>query len=285
MMNTRKIKKFRFLRALCTLCACIFLGCATTGNEETVVQPRIPPESSLRVGITPTTPPLIFYQGGRIAGLEQELANALAESLGKTAKFVIVGWNELIPALLENRIDIIMSGMSITKMRETRINFSSPYLKAGQMSLIRSGDASFVKSASSIKNTQARVGFLKGTTGEFLVQKEFLMTTRKIPFAAARRAVQFLVEERIDIFIAGAPVIWWMAAKKEAKGLIPVPTLLTEEYFAWGIRKDNTELLESTNDFLETWKNDGRLKEVIMRWMPFAPPESMPWLQGEPRSR
>ena len=254
----------------------IALGCANTDNEGPVVQPVVPQENILQVGVTPTFPPTIFLENDRVTGLEVDFANALAKSMGKKARFVILGWKDLIPALQEKRIDIIMSGMSITEMRQGRLTFTAPYLNAGQMALVRMADLRFFPTEDSIKKTQSRVGFIEGTTGSFLVAQEFPLTNRKIPFPSSSRAIQALSEERIDIFIDDAPVIWWKAATQEKAGLARIPILLTEEQLAWGVRKDNTELLNSANLFLETWKGDGRLKRAIKKWMPPVPDERIP---------
>jgi polar amino acid transport system substrate-binding protein len=254
----------------------IVSGCAGTGREKSTAAPAALEENSLRIGVAPSAPPLAFYQEGRVAGVEADFANALAQSLGKTPRFVVLSWDDLIPALLEKRIDIIMSGMSVTRLRETRINFTAPYLKAGQMALVRNQDVSSYPSASAIKNTERRVGFMKGTTGDFLVQKEFQQTTRKIPYTLTKDAVQALIEERIDMVIDDAPVIWWNATAKEPQGLMLVPIFLTEENLAWGVRKDDAKLLESANRFLETWQSSGKLKSTIKQWIPSAPAERIP---------
>ena len=275
MMNRNDIEKSVMKLIYLTVIASV-IGCAGTVAEEPASQPAPPPENVLQVGVTPTAPPLIFYKDNGVVGLETEFAAALAKSLGKTPRFIMLGWDDLIPALLEKRIDIIMSGMSVTKMREARISFTSPYLKAGQMALVRNQDAAMYPTAASIKNTQARVGFMKGTTGSFLVQQEFQLTTRKISFGFVKDAIQALVEERVDLFIDDAPVIWYKGTTQEAQGLTPIPILLTEESLAWGVRKDDAQLLNAANLFLETWKNDGRLKNAITKWMPYAPAKSIP---------
>ena len=244
-------------------------GCATTGDGQTLPEPIIQKAQFLRVGINPTAPPLIFKQGLRTVGLEADLARALAQELGKTVRFIELGWNDLIPALLENRIDIIMSGMTITKAREVRITFTDPYLKAGQMALVLRENYHRYPSLSSIKMSSSRVGVEKGTTGEFFVQQEFLLA-RKLSFSTPKEGVQSLVEGRIDLFIHDAPVIWWMASEREAEGLTPLSFLLTQEKLAWGIRKEDRELLQSVNRFLEAWNNDGRLHKAIEYWMPLA---------------
>ena len=275
MMSRTDIQKSA-IKLICLTVIASVIGCAGTVQEETVSQPVPPPENVLQVGVTPTAPPLIFYKDNSVIGLETEFAAALAKSLGKTPRFIMLGWDDLIPALLEKRIDIIMSGMSITKMREARISFTSPYLNAGQMALVRNQDAAMYPTAASIKNTQARVGFMQGTTGSFLVQQEFQLTTRKISFNLIKDAIQALVEERVDLFIDDAPVIWHKATTQEPQVLTPLPILLTKESLAWGVRKDNTELLNAANLFLETWKNDGSLKTAITKWMPYAPAKSIP---------
>ncbi len=261
---------------ICMLSLLAFLGCAGTGTVKTAAAPAAAEVNSLRIGVTPSAPPLVFFQEERVAGIEADFANALAQSLGKTPRFVVLAWDDLIPALLEKRIDIIMSGMSVTRLRETRINFTAPYLKAGQMALVRNQDISSYPSAPAIKNTERRVGFMKGTTGDFLVQKEFQLTTRKVPFTLIKDAVQALIEERIDMVVDDAPVIWWNATAKEPQGLMLIPIFLTEENLAWGVRKDDTALLESANRFLETWKSSGKLKSTIKQWIPSAPAERIP---------
>jgi ABC-type amino acid transport substrate-binding protein len=72
----------------------------------------------LKVGITPKFPPVIFRENSRIAGVEADFARAMGEALGRPVQFVEVGWEDQIPALMEGRTDIIMSGMSVTRARE-----------------------------------------------------------------------------------------------------------------------------------------------------------------------
>ncbi len=274
-MISKKTGQKMWIWLICMVSLLAFSGCAGTGKGKIAAAPAAI-ENSLRIGLTPSAPPLVFYQEGRVAGIEADFANALALSLGKTPRFVVLAWDDLMPALLEKRIDIIMSGMSVTRLRETRINFTTPYLKAGQMALVRNQDLSLYPSALSIKNTQGRVGFMKGTTGDFLVQKEFQLTTRKVPFTETKDAVQALIEERLDLVIGDAPVIWWNATAKEPQGLMLIPIFLTEENLAWGVRTDDTQLLESANRFLETWKSSGKLRSTIKQWIPSAPAERIP---------
>lgn len=77
-----------------------------------------------------------------------------------------------IPALVDGRTDIIMSGMSVTRARELWIAFSKPWLIIGQMALVRREDA-YRYAFGFPANPPGAIGVLKATTGDFLVQQEF----------------------------------------------------------------------------------------------------------------
>ena len=219
------------------------------------------------------SPPVIYKQGQQIVGLEAELAREFAKYLGRSLHFVELKWEDQIPALLGNQIDIIMSGMSMTKMRQIRIAFSEPYFRTGQMALIhRKSRDRFSHGYYSILawSVQLKLGVVKATTGEFFVRKRLSRAKKISSFATSKEAVKALKYREVDMVIHDAPMILMLAAENESEGLIPLPSLLTEEYLAWGIRKNDVELLESANTFIKTLRNDGRLNSIVNRWIPFT---------------
>lgn len=72
-----------------------------------------------------------------LSGDEADLANALANCLKKKYNFIELPWVDQISALLDNKIDIIMSRMSKTKEREAQITFTIPYYRRGQLPLVK----------------------------------------------------------------------------------------------------------------------------------------------------
>ncbi len=252
----------------CLIIFCLTMGCVATGTRNAGTTTDIAEDQMLRVGVCANMPPIIFKQDRRIVGLEADLANALAATTGKSLCFVEFKWDELIPALLGKKIDIIMSGMSITKTREIRITFSKPYLTVGQMALVRGEDRGKYGNAYSIQFSDAKVATEKSTTGDFLVQQQFTKADRK-PFDSPEKAVQALAKGKVDIFIHDAPVVWWLASEYESSGLVPVPAFLTQEQLGWGIPYEDTELLEAVNNFLALREADGSLKRIMQRWIPY----------------
>jgi ABC-type amino acid transport substrate-binding protein len=51
--------------------------------------------------------------------------------------------------------------------------------------------------------------------------------------------------------------------------LAPLKFLLTEEYIGWGFRKDDTAIITSANRFIDDLKEDGRLDDIVSKWIPY----------------
>ena len=247
----------------------VIVGCVAP-RQEAAKTTTIPPDKNvLRVGASTNAQPLVYRQADRIVGLEADFARELAKDLGKSLHMVEYDWEDLIPALMANKIDIIMSGMSITRLREVRIAFTIPYFKSGLMALIRREDAARFSTGLFSLTTSAAIGAIKDTTSEYFVETNYSSVNKKL-FTNTKPAVKALIDKRIDMFIYDAPLILYLASENETRGLTALFTLLTEEYLAWGVRKDNKELLESANNFLRTANSDGRLQQMIKYWIPFA---------------
>jgi len=238
-------------------------GCATPG-----VKTGEAPVNPILVGVTTNYPPIIFKMSGEITGLETDFARRLSEELKRPIKFVEISWEEQIPALLERKTDIIMSGMTITQARQVRITFSEPYLTSGLMIAYTAENASKYTSLRDIKEYIPAVGFVADTTGEVYARNNFRDGNRMVPVKSVNEAALALKNGRIDIFVHDAPAIGWMVSQNEAELRI-LPEPLNIEYLGWGLRRDDRELLVMLNSLLSRWKNDGTLKATILKWLPY----------------
>ena len=232
-------------------------------------QQRPSPDATLRVGVSPVFPPMVFKQGKELAGVEVDLARALGEQLGRKVSFVELPWEDQVEALNAGRVDIIMSSMSITAARRYVIEFSRPYLIVGQMTLVRREDQSRYALGFPI-TPPGTVGVLKATTGEFLVQRDFPKARRKV-FTSAAEAAQALKRKKIDLLISDSTLVWHLAGLYSAEGLAAVPHALSEEQLAWGLRKGDEKLLAAANAFIQKAVQDGTLNRVLRRWTAVAP--------------
>ena len=260
------------------LAAILWLLCTGVSNSQAASTRQTEIASNtLKVGVSTNSPPFVYLQGKDPVGLEPELANELGKFLNRPIEFIELKWTDQIPALLEGRTDIIMSGMSVTTMREARIAFSESYLKTGQMAMVRREDKNRYSQGYATVLQQAPtkvIGAVKGTTGEQFVLKN-LGSAKKIRiFPTSSEGINALTTafevRRIDILIHDGPILISQLAERQAIGLALVPSLLTEEYLAWGIRKNDVELLKAANRFLKEMKQNGRLVPIVQRWIPLT---------------
>jgi ABC-type amino acid transport substrate-binding protein len=220
----------------------------------------------LRVGVAPSSPPMIFKQGKEIAGVEADLAQALGKELGRSIRFVETPWEDLIDSLEANKIDIVMSSMSVTRARLTRVAFADPYLRIGQMALVRA-EEKFRYAPLGNSLASQKVGVKKATTADLLIQQEFPRAKRKY-FESGDAAAQALRKKKIDLYFSDSTMIWYLAGKYEADGLVAAPTIFTDETLAWAIRRSDSSLLESVNKALKNLRATGDLDRILHRWIP-----------------
>lgn len=69
---------------------------------------------------------------GRIIGLDADLAGLMAEAMGVKLQLKGMPFPELLSALQEGKIDMILSGMTISSKRNLKAAFVSPYFTSGK---------------------------------------------------------------------------------------------------------------------------------------------------------
>ena len=251
------------------LLSVLFLaGCASSQTtQKEVLSSMQDMQKELRVGVSPDYPPVIFIQNDDISGIEADLARKLGAELNRSVRFVVLNWEEEVPALLDNRIDIIMSGVSVTKAREVRIAFTEPYLRSGLIAAFRAEDSKKYTSKDSILKGFVTVGAVKDTTGDAFMKRDFPNAVRRTIFPRAKDGVSELKRRAIDIFVNDAPSIIWSVSENEAD-IAALWEPLTEEYLAWGVRKTDEKLLNDVNVIVKRWKQDGTLNEILRKWLP-----------------
>lgn len=226
-------------------------------------------QAVLRVGISANAPPLVYKAGSKLQGLEIDFAGQLAAHLGMQVKFVELPWSKQLTSLEEGRIDIIMAGMTVTPKRSYRVSFAKPYLKSGQILLVRMKQANrFSSGIYSLMGNRYTIATISGTTGDFFITKT-INGAKIVRYKTSKEAVKGLIAGTVDAVVHDAPVICYYAAAHEADKLTPILQMATEEHLAWAVNKVDSALLEKVNGFVDEINADGRLQATIKRWIPY----------------
>lgn len=262
------MRPYRLLSLYC-LVALGTLGCASQSPDGAATAAPEARRSELRVGISPDYPPLAFKDGGTVRGVEPDLARALAHRLGVELVLVETPWEDLIPNLQQGRIDVIMSGMSVTEERSREVSFVQPYLQVGQMALIREQDAARLASPAALYQKGVRVGVVEQTTGELFARQE-LEQAQVVALPSIEAGVAALRAGHVDFFIHDAPTVWRLSTGPAARELRLIGLFhpLTEEYLAWAVSKSDESLRQRLDQAVSAMELDGTLPDVLNRWIP-----------------
>lgn len=246
----------------------IALAGAAPAADAPAAAPTAAAGPPLRIGIAPNYPPLAFAQNGVLKGIEVEFAKRLGPALGRPIELVQTKWENLPDRLADKKIDMIMSGTSITEARKEKVNFTTPYLEVGQMVIIRDADYLTLHDPKAMDRPTSRVGFVSRTTGDQWARAN-LKKAKLLGYANTEEGVAALRANQIDFFIQDAPAVWNVTGgfKSENKDLRGLYKPLTKEELAWVVPKDNPELLAQLNAVLAKWKQDGTIDDVLDDWI------------------
>ena len=248
---------------LACIITCITLSGCGTPDAASSARAKV-----LRIGVSPDYPPVAFKENDDIVGIEPDMAYVIGKELDRQVRFVEIEFDKLIDALLKGDIDIIMSGMTVTDARKVRIDFANPYVKTGQMALMRRRNAEKYDTPDKIKTSTANIGVETGTTGEAFV-KEYCPDAQRVAYTYPRDAMLGLTQtKRIDLFIHDGPAIAWLYSEN-AENLAGMFTPMTDEYLAWGIRRGDNDLKEKLNVILKQLEQSGALDKVLDHWLPY----------------
>lgn len=219
----------------------------------------------LRVGVVSDYPPMAFKKDTTLQGIEIDLAHAVGPLIGRKIEFKVLKWDQLYSALQRGDIDVVMSGVSVTKKRSQWVRFSKPYTRVSQMVLMRENDRA-LNIVTEGKNQ--RIGVLPLTTAEAYVDIA-LKEAKKVKLKSTAEAVAKLYAHEIDYYIADSPKIWYYTSDNRLNGLIGYYAPLTSEDIAWAVKKENVKLLNRLNSALDTLQKSGQLGVILSKWIPF----------------
>jgi ABC-type amino acid transport substrate-binding protein len=222
---------------------------------------------TLVVGLSPDYEPLAFKDSGKLVGIEPDNAHEIGAALGMKVRFVEMPFEQLLPALASKKIDVVMSGLSITEERKTQVAYVEPFMQVGQMAIIRNSDIARFGYPRAIYGAGVRVGVEPGTTGAMFVQQSMLDVVA-LDYSRPEEAFAALRANQIDVYIHDAPTSWRIANSGNDSDLFSLYRLLTDEQLAWAVRKDDRQLLDKLNKARTALEGSGRLRAIQDFWIP-----------------
>lgn len=235
-------------------------------GEENSVEEKEQSESSkensnvLKVGMELKWPPFEMTDtDGKPDGISVLIANELGNFLGRKVEIVDLSFGSMITALETEKIDIIISSMSITEERKQKINFSNPYMYFKLLAAVNK--ESGLKTRDDVfKKESLRFVAPKGFSSLELARKN-ANNPQILEFDDKGTATLELSNGNADVFVVDAVTAVGIS-KKYPDNVEVIYEPIEVSPIGMGIRKNDTELLEKVNEFVGKMEDIGVNKKI-----------------------
>ena len=213
-------------------------------------------------------PPYEYIEGGKVVGIDAEIAGAIAAKLGLELQIDDMEFDSIIEAVKGGKADIGLAGMTVTDERKESVDFTATYATGVQVvivtenSPITSVDDLFAEGASHA------IGVQRNTTGDLYstwdLEDAGLATVDR--YSKGSDAVQALKTGKVDcVIIDNEPAKAFVDA---VEGLKILDTEYALEDYAAAMSKENPDLYKAVNGALEELIADGTIKSIVEKYIP-----------------
>jgi polar amino acid transport system substrate-binding protein len=260
------MKDFRTRLATFLACAvlCLRLSalCAADKIDDIYARGR------LIVGVTETSPPFSFRDGGDgIIGYDIDLAAQIAKRMGVTIEQTSIINAERIPALQQDKVDLVAASMTRSAGRARDIDFSLAYFVSPHKVLVRKDSG--IKVLSQLADRKLALVRSASVDRELEEAVPRLAIILVDDYNAAFTALR---ERQVDAFLADELLLLFFAQRSGA----PQDFALISDYVlprtaGFGIKKKEPRLLALVNQTLLDLEMSGEAAKIFNAW--FAPLE------------
>lgn len=208
----------------------------------------------LRVGVDAPYGRMEYYDDdGSLTGVDVDVARQLASDIGVSVEFVTMPFDELFGALKEQRVDVVISAVTITAERQQTMRFSVPYFDAALQIAVRRDDDR-IRQLADLPGK--RVGVLAGTVGEgFANQSDLISNDLVVRFKNNDARVKALGDGQVDAIIMHFSL-------KDHPTLRTLPEPVSQSYYGVVGRLGDKALIEAVDQSLRAMKRDRRLDAI-----------------------
>ena len=274
----RKVMMVFLMLVLALFSACEHVQEASVVEAPQSLLNRIVSRGELVIGTAASMPPLnMTTTEGEIIGMEADIANHMAQAMGVKLRFDVLPFSELLPALEVGKVDMVLSGMTITPTRNMKVAFVGPYFISGKAFLTKMDTIASAKKPSEVDRPEIKVVALRGSTSQYFVEKAMpkvkLVTTKDY-----EEAVQMVIGGEVHAMIADYPICLVSVMQYPEQGLVSVITPLTYEPLGIAMPANDSHLINWTKNFLGVLQGTGTLDALRQKWF-----QDQSWLEKLPK--
>ena len=199
----------------------------------------------------------------RVVGFDVEIAQTLASGLGRTPRFIQVGFTSIDAAASRGDFDVGLSGIEDTPARRARLAVTVPYYEFREVLTVRSSDKDRYHSLADLRGR--RVATLGATLAyDLLVDAESRDGIVPVTYEDDVHPYSDLVLGRVDAVVLDA--ILAQRGVRRNTGLTNQAAVLAVGHYVGILSAEQSALRDRMNAILRDAMRDGRLERIFRRW-------------------
>jgi ABC-type amino acid transport substrate-binding protein len=231
----------------------------------------------LKVGMSGNQPPLTMAnREGGLMGFDVDLAKALADAMKVKLEIVQMPFGELMTALEDDKIDMVMSGLSITPERTEEVSFVGPYMMSGKSILTKNSTLADIQASKEFNRKELKLLALSNSTSASFV-KAVAPDAQLLEIASYDEGVAMIIEGKADAMVADMPVCVLSVLRYPEAGLATLERPLTVEPVGIAVSKDDMQFFNLVDNYLEAYEKTGVLTQLRKKWF-----EDSSWVAALP---
>ena len=213
-------------------------------------------KGTLVIGITDFEPMDYKNESGEWIGFDADMAKAFAESLGVTAEFVEIDWDNKILELGSKTIDCVWNGMTLTAEVTSSMECSNAYCNNAQVVIVPADKAADYQDVESCKDLTFAAE--AGSAGEEELNALGYTVT---PVKAQSDALMEVAAGTSDAAVIDSLMAAAMVGEGTGYANLTYTCGLNAEEYGVGFRK-GSDLAQKLNDFFKTSYDDGSMLQI-----------------------
>jgi len=228
--------------------------------------------TTVRIAMDATYPPFESLDpSGEIVGFSKDIADALCERMKVTCEFTNQAWDGIIPGLLANNYDAILSSMSITEERKQQVDFTQKYYNTPPAVAVPKD--STLAGVTPEDLSGITIGAQTSTTHSNYAEEKFPDAELSI-YPSPEEYKLDLASGRIDAAIDDVVVLdQWIKSEEGSccriLGVLPTDPVINGDGAGIAIRKEDTDLKAMFNKAIEEIRADGTYKTINDKYFGF----------------
>ena len=224
------------------------------------------PGKKLVIATDATWPPMEYVDEytKEIVGFDIDFMKAVADAGGFGVEFKSTAWDGIFAGLATDKYDAIISSVTITEERKKEMDFSKPYVNAGQLLVVQKN----LKGVAALADLKGKTaGAQIGTTGAFEIEKVKGVTLKS--YDEIGLAFEDLVNGRIAAVVCDTPVAANYALQNQTyKGKLKIAGVaFTQEFYGVVVKKGNTQVLDMINAGIDKVLDTKKYDELKKKWL------------------